>query len=234
MIKNIFLRRRPYMDHSEIACLRPVSKEAPIDDIAAQGYSFPSGHSTTAVTTFTSLGRYRGDKVLRIVGVVIPLLVGLSRVCLGVHYPTDVLVGWMIGLLVVFLIPALQKRFSDRPLFYMILLAFCAVGFFYCQSEDYYTSYGLLMGFVLSIPFEKRFVKFENTRSALRSVLRMAGGVLIYFGLNIVLKKVFSLEVFTGPMAALYARALRYTIISFVVLGVYPTVFKPMNRFFQK
>ena len=44
MVKNIFLRRRPYFDTPEIKCLKPVDADADLYDINAQGYSFPSGH----------------------------------------------------------------------------------------------------------------------------------------------------------------------------------------------
>ena len=93
MIKNIFIRRRPYFDHPGIKCLKPVEKGADIYDISAQGYSFPSGHSTNAVTMYTSLGRYKKNRILTIIGIIVPLLVGISRFCVGVHYPTDVICG---------------------------------------------------------------------------------------------------------------------------------------------
>ena len=55
MVKNIVLRRRPYFDHEAIKILRVVDPEADIYDVAAQGYSFPSAHSTNAATMFGSL-----------------------------------------------------------------------------------------------------------------------------------------------------------------------------------
>ena len=55
MAKNIALRRRPYFDHEGIRILRVVEPDADIYDIAAQGYSFPSGHSTNAATVFGTL-----------------------------------------------------------------------------------------------------------------------------------------------------------------------------------
>ena len=70
MIKNIVLRRRPYFDHESIQLLRVVDPEADIYDIAAQGFSFPSAHSTNAVTVFGSLAfnlRKRWAIVLAIV-----------------------------------------------------------------------------------------------------------------------------------------------------------------------
>ncbi len=91
MIKNIFWRRRPYFDHDSIKCFRPVEPREDIYDIAAQGFSFPSGHSTNSITAYGSIARYKKNKVTRIAGICTPLLIGFSRVVVGVYYPTDVL-----------------------------------------------------------------------------------------------------------------------------------------------
>lgn len=109
MMKNIFDRRRPYMDHGSIQCLRAVDGDAPITDIAAQGYSFPSGHSTNALTVYGSLALFGKKQFLTVIGIVMPILIGLSRICLGVHYPTDVLVGWVLGALAIGIMTLLRR-----------------------------------------------------------------------------------------------------------------------------
>ena len=68
--------------------------------------SFPSGHSVLAATVYLTLGALLAREVspLRMrlyvlsVAVVLTALIGISRVFLGVHYPTDVLAGWTAGL----------------------------------------------------------------------------------------------------------------------------------------
>lgn len=228
MIKNIFLRRRPYFDTPEIKCLKPVKKDADIYNIAAQEFSFPSGHSSNSVAVYGSVAVYKKkNKILTVVGVVLPLLVGVSRFCLGVHYPTDVFCGWLLGLAVIVFVPWLQNKLKNDRLFYGILLLMGLPGFFYCKSLDFFSGYGMLLGFVLAIEFEQKFVNFENTRSALRSILRVLGGVAVFFGLNTLTKMPFSSDYLnSGEMSALLIRMVRYTLVIFVDLGVYPMIFK--------
>ena len=231
MVKNIFIRRRPYFDHPEIQCLKPVDKSADIYDIAAQGYSFPSGHSTNAVTVYSSLPQYKRNKALSVIGVLLPLLVGVSRVCVGAHYPTDVLCGWLLGLAVILVVPVLYRKIKNRLVFYALLLVVTLPGFFYCQSSDYFTGIGMLVGFIAATEFEERFVNFENTRKPLWCVLRIVGGVAIFFGLNTVLKLPFSKEFLdAGTMAAHLVRTLRYAAVLFVDIAIYPMLFKLVEK----
>jgi undecaprenyl-diphosphatase len=67
--------------------------------------SFPSGHSSMSAATFLTLGallaRYQKERRLRVylvaVGILLAIAVGVSRVYLSVHWPTDVLAGWAVG-----------------------------------------------------------------------------------------------------------------------------------------
>jgi undecaprenyl-diphosphatase len=85
LLKTTFVRERPFITHDAIELAA-----APLDR-----YSFPSGHTLHAVAfTWQAAAHY---PVLGWVLVPFTVLVAASRVVLGLHYPTDVLVGATIG-----------------------------------------------------------------------------------------------------------------------------------------
>ena len=236
MIKNIVLRLRPYfMPGYKVELLRLIDSKADAMDIAAQGYSFPSGHSSNAAALYGSLAVHeRRRKWLWALAICLPLLVGFSRVFVGAHFPTDVLCGWLLGALTVAIIPRLRAKIKSRALFYALLVLLTLPGFFYCTSNDYFTSLGMLLGFMLAEPFEERFVNFENTRNILRCVLRTAGGAAIYFGLNELLKLPFHADMLNaGDLAAHLIRTIRYAVVIFTVIGVYPLLFKRTAKLWE-
>lgn len=84
--------------------------------------SFPSGHSVLSAVVYLTLGVLLATTVTSrttrifciVVAFLLAILVGLSRIFLGVHYPTDVVAGWMAGLvwsvLCLFVAQYLQRR----------------------------------------------------------------------------------------------------------------------------
>ena len=239
LLKNIAMRRRPYFDHPEIKCLKPVDSSADIYDIAAQGYSFPSGHSLNSTIVYGSLpmwqpegGRSKGwQKALIAIAFVMPLLVGISRVALGVHYATDVLVGWAGGAVVVFGMSYLQRKIKKTWILHLVIFLISLVGFFYCKTTDYYSGVGMMGGFFLAYHFEEKYVKFKSTRNIWISILRVAVGGALYFGLNTVLKMPFSKEFLdSATFLAYLVRTIRYAVIMFVLMGLYPMVFGKIFR----
>jgi undecaprenyl-diphosphatase len=84
-VKKLIGRPRPFEAWRELSCMA-----APPDK-----FSFPSGHTMTAFAVWGALSV--GLPLLSHVYLVMALLIGLSRIFLGLHYPTDVLVGAILG-----------------------------------------------------------------------------------------------------------------------------------------
>jgi undecaprenyl-diphosphatase len=116
-----------------VPLVKPVIGRArpPLDDriAGAQGAAFPSGHSANVVAAFGVLAwvatRFVRRRWLRatiwIAAALVALAVGVSRVYLGVHWPSDVLSGWFVGVAwvaaaigVATLVPALDDRRTRR------------------------------------------------------------------------------------------------------------------------
>lgn len=231
VIKNIALRRRPYMDHENIKPLVLIDNSADAMDIAAQGYSFPSGHSASAAGMATTLALIFRKTWLRVLAIVLPLLVGISRFSLGVHYPTDVLAGWVLGYGMALFMPWAVRKVKNERKFYLILAAVSSLGIFICRSNDYYTAFGSLLGILLGSRFEEKHVNFPQTDKFLPAVLRIAGGIAVYFALNTLLKLPFSSELLASASYAQFAvRTVRYGIILFVETAIYPMCFGKIGK----
>lgn len=90
-----------------------------------ESLSFPSGHATMSAVVYLTLGLLLAQATPRAglkayfmaVAMLLVLMVGASRVYLGVHYPTDVLAGWCVGTAwaaLAWLVGVLVHRFSAR------------------------------------------------------------------------------------------------------------------------
>ena len=225
MIKNLVCRSRPYMDINTIRCVQP-AYDGDIYDISVQGYSFPSGHACTCSTVYGGIiARYK-NTFLRVLLLLVILLVCLSRCALGVHFPTDVLAGLVLGVLTMLLIQILDKK-STRKVYYPLLAAIGLVGYLYCGSEDYYTGYGILLGAMLSDVFERRYVRFEKAEGFWECLIRMVGGLGIFLIFSTALKLPFT-ESFlnSGTFLSHLVRTTRYIVLMFLDLALYPLLFR--------
>ncbi len=87
IMKNSIRRKRPFETLIELKSLR----------IGVDQFSFPSGHTTAAFSLAVTSALVTQGNIASSVYLILALLVAVSRVYLGVHYPSDVIVGGIIG-----------------------------------------------------------------------------------------------------------------------------------------
>ncbi len=88
ILKDLFGRPRPYMQSEELVTLiRQLSS-----------YSFPSGHTSVSFSGALVLYRMMPKKV-SIPALILAAMIGFSRLYVGVHFPTDVLGGIVVGII---------------------------------------------------------------------------------------------------------------------------------------
>jgi len=197
-----------------------------------EGFGLPSGHAQMAVTAWGAIA-FRVRKVwFSIIAVLLILLIGFSRIYLGVHFPTDVFAGWIIGLILLAVYLAVEspvEKWLSRLNMWLQLLVAVAVTLLLLllnQSNDAITSAGTLFGISVGLVFAHRYISFDVQGVWWHRVLRFLIGFVVVLALYLGLKAAFP------PDGALYGgvfRFLRYALIGvWIVLGA-PWLFRFMR-----
>ena len=221
IVKNIAKVPRPFAK-GEISTVR---------EHTATGYSFPSGHTQTISTWSTALAIRFKRLPFIIFAAVATLLVAFSRLYLGVHFPSDVIVGAALGVGLALLLSYVFERFSNPAHLYLGAIALStpfAIWFLISGdliADDFFKIYGLLIGAFSGTVFEKRFVNFGYGtpiwKRVIRVVMGVAGALLI--------KLLDFADMVSAAQISLLLDTLRYGLMVFLVMGVMPLLFKKLK-----
>lgn len=205
----------------------------------AGGYSFPSGHSQTAVGTFGCIAATRKNRILRAVCTAFMLLVPFSRMYVGVHTPADVLVGSGMALVMVFAFRPLMlgKGKKNIPWVFAALTVLSITYLLYVglypfpvdvDADNYasavkngYTFLGCFAGVLMVYFADEKYFRFDTKAVWWAQLLKIVVGLGLVLAVKAGLKPV--LEAF---LPAMPARALRYCLIVLVAGIVWPFSFK--------
>lgn len=207
-IKDIFKMKRP-IGEKGIRTLR---------EQTATGYSFPSGHTQNASSFYGAMAIYLKKRVMHIIATIMIILVGFSRLYLGVHYPKDVIVGGILGVLTSLICYKLYNKFENKMLLYVITFVIFIPVLTFAHSADFIKGMGTYLGFIIGIYIEKKYVNFSVEGSTGNKVIRVLLGILILLTLQVGLKVLL-------PSATIFS-FIRYLLISLTGIGIYPMVFK--------
>lgn len=215
----------------------------------AGGYSFPSGHSQTAVGTFGGIAAVTKNRVVFVLCILAAVLVPFSRMYVGVHTPADVLVGAGMALILVFAFkPLMLGRNREKwiPRIFLGSLFLSLLFLLYVmywpfpadlQQHNYesamknaYTLIGCLAGILVTWYADKKWLRFRVDAcwwaQLLKVVLGLAAVLAVKEGLRTPLELLFA-----GHMAA---RAVRYFLIVIVAGILWPMTFGWFARLGRK
>lgn len=180
VIKNIFNAPRP-IGQEGIFSLRTET---------ATGYSFPSGHTQGSATFWTALMKIYKKFWIYLVGSVIILAVGISRLYLGVHWPKDVVGGIIFGILSVFIGDKIINQSLEKKAhsYILILVLPALLGLIFFKDEDYVKSVAMAVSFYVGYILENKYIAFDTKAPFLQQVIKTLIGLLGSFILKMSFK----------------------------------------------
>ncbi|MDU4860295.1 MAG: phosphatase PAP2 family protein [Terrisporobacter othiniensis] len=136
----------------------------------ATGYSFPSGHTQTSTTFWTSMMYLFRKSWIYIIGILMIIGAGISRLYLGVHWPMDVIVAWGFGIVLSIIFIKLFDYIDDSKNYYILVVLMLIFGVctYFIGGEDLYKMFGLYTGFALGYMVEDTFINFSTENETRR------------------------------------------------------------------
>jgi len=222
IVKNFVKLARPF-SKGEITCVRPDT---------ATGYSFPSGHTQTFATVSTAIAaKVKKVWIAILVGVLI-CLVAFSRIYLGAHYLSDVIVGAVLGITLALIIGKMYDKFENKTKLYkytaLVLTPF-AIYFLILADllyADFFKVYGMMVGLVFALKIEEKFAPLEYNVSWWKKVIRVILGIIIAYVVKEGLKVI---NIFEIPQISLILDVFRYAMLIIIAFGIYPIIIKKLK-----
>lgn len=207
-LKALFETPRPYL--IDQAVLRPGA------ETTVSGAGIPSGHAQGAASFWGVAALYVRRPWFTALAALLVILVGLSRIYLGVHMPLDVMVGLLLGALLVALVPFLDRVSLPLPAGAAIaggLLAPLAVHLLFPNEHS-----GLLLGGLAGFLTAPYLYRYQPPRSTSARALVAFLGLAFVFGALFGSSMLLPETVKDHPVGAY----LRYLLLAYVGLLLVP------------
>ncbi|MFU8792978.1 MAG: phosphatase PAP2 family protein [Acholeplasmataceae bacterium] len=185
VFKHLIIRDRPYVAHPD----EVISIGNP-----THGYAMPSGHAQNGMTTALLLRERFGNlkKWVTPSLFVMAVLVSISRIYLGQHYLTDVIVGMLVAALIYIGLAYLvaQLKLSFKHLLYVMVPVLVLLMIF-IKDDNLYVSAAALIGLTIGYHLEVKYIDYNIKNvwpiQILKVVIGLGVAILLKEGLKLVL-----------------------------------------------
>ena len=207
-------------------------------------YGIPSTHASNTLAVWGLIASILKKSWIWAFSIVLVLLIGISRPYLGVHFPQDVLGGWMLGLLMLFVFINYESRFlawwnrkqvnAQIWLGFLSSVAIILIGMLVLalisnspdpqewaafstearEIDHYITLAGFLFGAIAGTTLTTKYARFKMEGSALQKMGRYILGMIGLFAIYLGLDVLFGLFAPDASLAGYTLRYVRYTLVS--------------------
>ena len=222
-VKDLVAQERPYQLIPDIAQADPAGSY-----MYGEGYGMPSGHSQFAMTVWGALALWMKKGWFWAVAIVLVLLIGVSRLVLGFHFPTQVLAGWGLGLVVVvaylmLTLPVERWLASLRLEMQLLLAVALPLGLLWLHPvADTIAATAVLLGLGIGLAVSQRTLRFKANGAWWQRALRYVVGIIVLLAIYLGLSVVFPEE---GESLYVPLRFLRYALMGFWISFGAPWLF---------
>ncbi len=238
-LKLLFRIPRPWVKDPEFTIVESAREEA-------TGYSFPSGHTQSAVGVLGTTFMVRKELWIKILCLVLAILVPVSRMYLGVHTLLDVGVSFVLATILSASLYPLFFKFTEKKNGMRILfgtMALIAIGcilfaeLFNFPADLDMTNYtnslktiykisGCVLGLWVSYELDEKYIHYSTEAKWWMQLVKLVIGFGLVMGVKSGLKPVLAL-VFGE---AVFANGIRYFVVTVFGAVVCPLIFKLINK----
>jgi membrane-associated phospholipid phosphatase len=239
LLKAIFLIPRPWVLDPEFPIVESARE-------AATGYSFPSGHTQTAAGVFGTLAMWLKKSWASVLCIAMTLLVGFSRMYLGVHTPLDVGVSLATGLIIVLVLNLVMDKIESNPKAMLALLlgalVFALILVLYVNfaplreannpefdahgRKSAWVCFGTMAGLIVGWLFDEHRLHYETKAVWWAQLLKVVLGAALVMGVRIGMKPV--LAAIFGDVQ--FTNGIRYFLMAITASALWPMTFGFWSR----
>lgn len=204
--------------------------------ISASHLSTPSGHAQSSSVVWGYLALKNRNILLWIVSLVIIILVGLSRMYLGVHWFGDILIGWLFGMIILSFVLIFEEpinNFVSTHNSTYIYLGLAILGLIVMILSETFLNIeynlggpgGQLIGLGLGLAIEEKYINFDanaNYDITWKVVIRIFLGIILFAVVYLVIYLIIDTDVY-------WMNAILNTVTLLVAIVIWPSIFKKLN-----